>query len=98
MSDVLPVYLRLPMELVKAIRARPVEVAGWIALHAAVVVGVESHGRFLEDKSVVEQFCTQDFTWLVTGGVIAIDFRTGRVCQVCRGPESAEDVVERDGG
>lgn len=54
MSEVLPFYLRVPMDLVKKARARSVEVAGWTALHAAVVVGVESHGRFLEDYDVVE--------------------------------------------
>ncbi|KAF2444310.1 NAD(P)-binding protein [Karstenula rhodostoma CBS 690.94] len=54
MSDVLPIYLRLPMNLVKAIRARSVEVAGWTALNAAVVVGPESHGQFLLDKDIVE--------------------------------------------
>lgn len=54
MSDVLPIYLRLPMNLVKAIRARPVEVAGWTAINAAVVVGRESHGKFLMDKNITE--------------------------------------------
>ncbi|KAH8736345.1 hypothetical protein BGZ61DRAFT_490035 [Ilyonectria robusta] len=54
MSDVLPVYLRIPMNMVKAIRARSPERAGWIALNAGVVVGSESHGRFLEDMSVAE--------------------------------------------
>lgn len=54
MSDVLPVYLRIPMNIVKAIRARSPEKAGWIALNAGVVVGSESHGRFLEDMSVPE--------------------------------------------
>ncbi|KAL1602693.1 putative secondary metabolism biosynthetic enzyme [Paraconiothyrium brasiliense] len=54
MSDVLPIYLRLPMNLVKAIRARSIETAGWIALNAAVVVGPETHGYFLADKEVAE--------------------------------------------
>lgn len=54
MSDVLPIYLRLPMNLIKAIRARSVEVAGWIALNAAVVVGPESHGQFYVDKEIAE--------------------------------------------
>lgn len=54
MSDVLPIYLRLPMNLIKAIRARSVDVAGWTALNAAVVVGPESHGQFLMDKDIVE--------------------------------------------
>lgn len=54
MSDVLPIYLRIPVNLVKTLRARPVEVAGWIALNAAVVVGPESHGQFFSDKEIVE--------------------------------------------
>jgi NAD(P)-dependent dehydrogenase (short-subunit alcohol dehydrogenase family) len=54
MSDVLPIYFRIPISLVKAIRARSVEVAGWIALNAAVVVGPESHGQFFADKKIVE--------------------------------------------
>jgi NAD(P)-dependent dehydrogenase (short-subunit alcohol dehydrogenase family) len=54
MSDVLPIYYRIPVSLVKAIRARSVKVGAWIALNAAVVVGPESHGRFLADKHIVE--------------------------------------------
>lgn len=54
MSDVLPVYLRLPMNAVKALRARSPEKAGWIALNAALVAGPESHGQFLADKEVAE--------------------------------------------
>ncbi|KAH7150342.1 hypothetical protein B0J13DRAFT_549946 [Dactylonectria estremocensis] len=56
MSDVLPIYLRIPMNLVKAVVARNPEKAGWIALNAGVVVGAESHGRFLEDM-VVDEPC-----------------------------------------
>ncbi|KAH7134181.1 hypothetical protein EDB81DRAFT_858828, partial [Dactylonectria macrodidyma] len=56
MSDVLPIYLRVPMNLVKAMVARAPEKAGWIALNAAIVVGTESHGRFLEDM-VVDEPC-----------------------------------------
>jgi NAD(P)-dependent dehydrogenase (short-subunit alcohol dehydrogenase family) len=65
MSDVLPIYLRLPMNLIKKIRARPVEVAGWIALNAAVVVGPESHGQFLMDKDIVEYVCTPEIPYLL---------------------------------
>ncbi|KAH8688735.1 hypothetical protein BGW36DRAFT_421124 [Talaromyces proteolyticus] len=38
----------------KSIRARPVEVGGWIILNAALVAGAESHGRFLGDKEIIE--------------------------------------------
>lgn len=50
MSDVLPFYLRVVINAVKAIRARSVEVGGWIVLNAATVVGPESHGKFFLDK------------------------------------------------
>ncbi|KAF1977126.1 NAD(P)-binding protein [Bimuria novae-zelandiae CBS 107.79] len=54
MSDVLPIYLRIPVSAVKALRARSPEKAGWIALHAALVAGPESHGQLLADKEVAE--------------------------------------------
>ncbi|KAJ3521338.1 hypothetical protein NM208_g13337 [Fusarium decemcellulare] len=54
MSDVLPVYLRIPMDLIKAIRARSPEKAAWIGLNAALVAGKESHGRLLEDNEVAD--------------------------------------------
>ena len=53
MSDVLPVYLRLPMNLVLAMRARTVEQGGWLVVNAAAVASKETHGRFLNDRDVV---------------------------------------------
>jgi NAD(P)-dependent dehydrogenase (short-subunit alcohol dehydrogenase family) len=53
-SDFLPVYWRVLVDLVKAVRARSVEVGGWLIVNAAVVAGEESHGRFLGDKEVLE--------------------------------------------
>lgn len=53
-SDFLPVYWRVLVDIVKAVRARRVEVGGWLIVNAAVVAGEESHGRFLEDKEVLE--------------------------------------------
>ncbi|CAG8908829.1 unnamed protein product [Penicillium egyptiacum] len=55
MSDVLPVHLRLIVNVVKSFRARPVEVGGWIILNSALVVGPESHGKFLNDKTISDQ-------------------------------------------
>ncbi|EAW09505.1 uncharacterized protein ACLA_037100 [Aspergillus clavatus NRRL 1] len=55
MSDWLPVYLRLPVNVVKAVYARPVEVGGWLILHSALVAGPESHGKFLMDKAIVDK-------------------------------------------
>ena len=54
MSDVLPLYLRLVMHVVKAVRARPVEVGSCIILYGALVAGPESHGKFLMDKTIAE--------------------------------------------
>ena len=53
-SDFLPIYWRLPVNLVKAVRARSVEAGGWLILNAAVVAGDDSHGKFLGDKEVLE--------------------------------------------
>ncbi|CEJ55906.1 hypothetical protein PMG11_02136 [Penicillium brasilianum] len=53
-SDFLPIYWRAVVDLVKALRARSVEVGGWLVVNAAVVAGVESHGRLLGDKEVLE--------------------------------------------
>ncbi|CRG86473.1 hypothetical protein PISL3812_03479 [Talaromyces islandicus] len=52
MSDVLPIHLRAIINVVKAIRGRPVEVGGWIILNAALVAGPESHGKLLLDKDI----------------------------------------------
>lgn len=52
MSDVLPIYLRVVANLVKAIRARSVEQGAWLILNAMCVVGSESHGEFLADKVI----------------------------------------------
>ncbi|KAF5487560.1 Short chain dehydrogenase yanD [Colletotrichum siamense] len=54
MSDVLPLPFRLAMNAVKAVRARSPEQSGWIGLHAAVVVGAETHGKQLGDKDIWE--------------------------------------------
>lgn len=54
MTDVLPIYLRLPVSAVKALRARSPEKAGWIALNAAVLAGPESHGQLLVDRDIAE--------------------------------------------
>ncbi|KAF4439473.1 hypothetical protein F53441_12580 [Fusarium austroafricanum] len=40
MTDLLPLYIRLPALLVKALRARSVDKAGWIGLHAALVLQI----------------------------------------------------------
>ncbi|VUC25172.1 unnamed protein product [Clonostachys rosea] len=54
MSDVLPFPLRILWKTQLAIRGRPVEVSGWVALNAAVVTGKETHGKFLGDKEILE--------------------------------------------
>ncbi|KAF9773135.1 hypothetical protein IL306_009097 [Fusarium sp. DS 682] len=54
MTDILPYYIRLPALLVKALRARSVDKAGWIGLHAALIVGEETHGQLLGDKEIAD--------------------------------------------
>jgi len=56
MSDVLPFYLRIPMNLVKKVRARTPEEASWIVVNALVVVGSESHGKFISDKTIMPTY------------------------------------------
>ncbi|KAJ6437245.1 Alpha/Beta hydrolase protein [Purpureocillium lavendulum] len=51
-NDALPVYFRLPVKAVVALRGRTVDKAGWVALNAAVVAGKETHGRLLGDTTV----------------------------------------------
>ncbi|PYH64560.1 short-chain dehydrogenase/reductase family protein [Aspergillus vadensis CBS 113365] len=55
MSNMLPLHLRLIINVIKAIRARPVEVGGWVILNAALVAGPESHGKFLADKVITDK-------------------------------------------
>ncbi|CEL03854.1 hypothetical protein ASPCAL04993 [Aspergillus calidoustus] len=55
MSDVLPLHLRLLVNVLKAIAARSVEAGAWIVLHSALVAGPESHGKFLNDKTIAEK-------------------------------------------
>ncbi|CAF9943391.1 MAG: hypothetical protein ALECFALPRED_000263 [Alectoria fallacina] len=52
MSDGLPIYLRFPVNVVRAIRARTVEQGVWLILNAMVVMGPDSHGAFILDKDV----------------------------------------------
>ncbi|KAF7176671.1 hypothetical protein CNMCM7691_003323 [Aspergillus felis] len=56
MTDVLPIYMRIPTNVMKALSARSPKQAGWIALNAAVVAGAETHGRLLRDMAVEEPF------------------------------------------
>lgn len=57
MMDALPVYLRVLVDAVKAMRARSVETGASIALHAACVAGEETHGKFLADKGIYRYVC-----------------------------------------
>lgn len=52
MSDVLPIYLRIPVNIMKTIRARPVEHGAWLVLNAMLVAGPKSHGEFFFDKTI----------------------------------------------
>ncbi|TDZ38403.1 Short chain dehydrogenase yanD [Colletotrichum trifolii] len=52
MSDILPFYLRIPVDVFKAIRARSPEQAGRIALNAGVLASANTHGKLLLDMEV----------------------------------------------
>lgn len=54
MANTLPWYIRGPVRVLAALRARNVEQGGWIALHAACVAGSETHGSLLGDKEIHE--------------------------------------------
>ncbi|GME35945.1 Short-chain dehydrogenase/reductase SDR [Neofusicoccum parvum] len=54
-TDVLPWWMRVPLGVVKALRARTAEEGGWVGCNAVAVVGEESHGKFLLDMDVVEE-------------------------------------------
>ncbi|KAL4993817.1 hypothetical protein BDV10DRAFT_198042 [Aspergillus recurvatus] len=49
-----PLWIRALVGALMALRARPVEVGGWLVLNAAVVAGRESHGSLIGDKDVTE--------------------------------------------
>lgn len=54
-SDFLPWYGRVLAGALKVVKgARPVEVGGLLIVNAAVVAGMESHGRHLSDKEIME--------------------------------------------
>jgi NAD(P)-dependent dehydrogenase (short-subunit alcohol dehydrogenase family) len=52
MGDILPLYLRIPVNLVKKMRARTVEEGGRLIVYSAAVAGPETHGQFVVDKSI----------------------------------------------
>ncbi len=51
-SSFLPFRLRIPVDLIMAIRARSVAVGTRLVTNAAVVAGPESHGKFLEETAI----------------------------------------------
>ena len=52
MGSDLPLYLRIPVNIMKTMRARTVEKGAWVILNAMLVAGPDSHGRFLLDKNI----------------------------------------------
>lgn len=50
--DDLPFYIRYPINILGAIRARTVEQGAGLILNALLVAGEESHGEFLLDKDI----------------------------------------------
>jgi len=54
MVDKTPFYVRIPANMVMAVRARTAEQGARILLYAAMVAGEETHGSFLSDKDVAQ--------------------------------------------
>lgn len=52
LSDEAPMYIRIPVNMIRALRARSAEQGAWIGLHAALVAGRETHGMPLDDKEI----------------------------------------------
>lgn len=50
--DVLPIYHRTLVHILNLINVRSLEKAAWIILNALLVVGPESHGKFMLDKDI----------------------------------------------
>ncbi|KAL9036673.1 MAG: hypothetical protein Q9214_006031, partial [Letrouitia sp. 1 TL-2023] len=53
--DGLPFYIRYPINILGAIRARTVEQGAWLILNALLVAGEESHGESILDKDVEQR-------------------------------------------
>lgn len=54
MSREFALPLRIFATLYVAIKSRPVQGGGWLILNSAAVVGAESHGKFIADKTIKE--------------------------------------------
>ena len=54
MVDKTPFYVRIPANMVMAVRARTAEQGARILLYAAMIAGEETHGSFLSDKDVAQ--------------------------------------------
>jgi NAD(P)-dependent dehydrogenase (short-subunit alcohol dehydrogenase family) len=48
----LPGWIRVPMRLIRVVVARSVVEGGWALVWASVVVGKETHGKFLNNNQV----------------------------------------------
>lgn len=51
-GDVLPIYLRAPISMVKAIRARSIQQGVWLILNTMVLRGPKSYGESMPDKDI----------------------------------------------
>ncbi|KAL4747431.1 hypothetical protein BDW72DRAFT_182694 [Aspergillus terricola var. indicus] len=49
-----PLWIRALIEVIRALRARQVEVGGWLVLNTAIVAGKESHGSLIGDREITE--------------------------------------------
>ncbi|KAL8790295.1 MAG: hypothetical protein Q9213_000647 [Squamulea squamosa] len=54
LTEHLTLYQRYTIHLIKSIRARTVEKGTWLILHALLIAGLDSHGKLLENKELIE--------------------------------------------
>jgi len=48
----MPAYIRIPMSLVRAVRARDIDEGGRTLVYASLVAGQESHGKFINHNKI----------------------------------------------
>ncbi|KAF4636565.1 hypothetical protein G7Y89_g1537 [Cudoniella acicularis] len=55
MGSDMPIYIRVVIGIIRAIKGRTPEEGSWVVLHSALVADSSSHGKFLVDKDVCDK-------------------------------------------
>ena len=55
MGSDMPIYVRVVVGIIRAIKGRTPEEGSWVILHSALVADSSTHGQFLVDKDVTRQ-------------------------------------------